>query len=66
MRATSPAGDAAFEGRIQWSGDFGFGVRVAEAGQSDHRDDAATGTKALREVFDRHMVKSPTRRKESA
>jgi len=66
MRATSPAGDAAFEGRIQWSGDLGFGVRAAEAGQSDHRDDAATGTKALREVFDRHMVKSPTRRKESA
>jgi NADH-quinone oxidoreductase subunit I len=55
MRATSPSGDAAFEGIAQWSADLGAGVRPAEGGQSDTRDDEATGSKQLREVFSRHL-----------
>ena len=55
MRATSPAGDASFEGVVQWTGDLGFGVRAAEAGQSEHRDDIATGSKQLRNVFPKHL-----------
>ena len=35
MRATSPSGAAAYEGRVGWSGELGFGVRPPEAGQSD-------------------------------
>ena len=55
MRATSPAGDAAFEGVTQWSGELGVGVRTPEAGQSDARDDGATGSKQIRYVFSRHL-----------
>jgi NADH-quinone oxidoreductase subunit I len=55
MRATSPAGDAAFEGVTQWSADLGAGLRAAEGGQSENRDDAATGSKQLRDVFSRHL-----------
>ncbi|MDH3705438.1 MAG: NADH-quinone oxidoreductase subunit NuoI [Acidimicrobiia bacterium] len=33
MRATSPAGDAAYVGEVGWSGELGYGVRAAEAGQ---------------------------------
>ncbi|MBW3576079.1 MAG: hypothetical protein KY450_14820, partial [Actinobacteria bacterium] len=35
MRATSPSGQAAYEGRVQWSGELGYGVRAPERGQSD-------------------------------
>ncbi len=55
MRATSPSGAAEYEGVIQWSGDLGVGVRQGEGGQSEHRDDAATGTKSLREAFSAHL-----------
>jgi NADH-quinone oxidoreductase subunit I len=34
MRATAPAGQAAFEGRVGWSGELGFGVRDPELGQT--------------------------------
>ena len=34
MRATSPSGAAAYEGRVAWSGELGYGVRPAEWGQS--------------------------------
>jgi NADH-quinone oxidoreductase subunit I len=34
VRATSPSGDADFEGRPSWSGELGFGVRPPEAGQT--------------------------------
>ena len=34
MRATSPSGQAAYEGRVAWSGELGFGVRPAERGQA--------------------------------
>jgi NADH-quinone oxidoreductase subunit I len=56
MRATSPAGDASFEGVAQWSGDLGFGVRAAEAGQQGTPNDEATGTKSVRRVFERHLA----------
>ena len=38
MRATSPSGSAAYEGRVSWSGELGYGVRPPEAGQSDDPD----------------------------
>jgi NADH-quinone oxidoreductase subunit I len=58
MRATSPSGDAAFEGMVQWSGELGHGVRAPEGGQSAYRDDAATGTRQLRETLERHLLPS--------
>ncbi len=56
MRATAPAGNAAYEGVIQWSGDLGVGVRAAEGGQSGLRDDSATGSKQIREAYSRHLL----------
>jgi NADH-quinone oxidoreductase subunit I len=56
MRATSPSGAAAFEGEVQWSGELGYGVRRPEGGQSGRRDDEATGTKALRDVMEAHLI----------
>ena len=55
MRATAPSGSAAYAGVVQWSGDLGVGVRQGEAGQSEHRNDAATGSKQIRNVFSRHL-----------
>ncbi len=55
MRATSPNGDAAYEGVVQWTADLGAGVRAAEAGQSGVRDDEATGSKQLRNIFPKHF-----------
>jgi len=55
MRATSPSGVAAYEGRVQWSGELGYGVRPPEGGQSQHRDDALTGSRPLRETFSSHL-----------
>jgi len=34
MRATSPSGAAAEEGRSHWSGELGYGLRAPEAGQT--------------------------------
>jgi NADH-quinone oxidoreductase subunit I len=56
MRATSPSGSAAYEGEVQWSAELGYGVRPPEGGQSGRRDDAATGTKALRDVLETHLL----------
>ena len=33
MRATSPSGDADYEGVVAWSGELGYGVRDPESGQ---------------------------------
>jgi len=55
MRATSPSGVAAYEGRVQWSGELGYGVRAPEGGQSGHRDDAATGNRQLRDTYFAHL-----------
>jgi NADH-quinone oxidoreductase subunit I len=46
MRATAPAGQAAFEGRVGWSGELGFGVRAPEVGQSADAPDAAAAEPA--------------------
>jgi NADH-quinone oxidoreductase subunit I len=35
VRATSPSGNAAYEGKPLWSGELGYGVRPAQLGQSD-------------------------------
>jgi NADH-quinone oxidoreductase subunit I len=35
VRATSPSGNAAFEGEVLWSGELGYGERPPQAGQSD-------------------------------
>ena len=55
MRATSPSGSAAYAGVVQWSADLGVGVRLGEAGQSEVRDDLATGSKQIRNVFSKHL-----------
>ncbi len=34
MRATSPSGSAAMEGKVAWSGELGYGVRAPEADQA--------------------------------
>jgi NADH-quinone oxidoreductase subunit I len=34
MRATAPAGNAAYEGVVAWSGERGYGVRQPETGQT--------------------------------
>jgi NADH-quinone oxidoreductase subunit I len=39
MRATSPAGDADYEGRTHWSGELGYGVRAPETGQTAVADE---------------------------
>ena len=56
MRATSPSGNAAYEGQVQWEGELGYGVRAPEGGQSAHRDDEATGSKPLRETLEAHLL----------
>ena len=38
MRATAPSGSAAFEGRVAWSGELGYGVRDPEVGQDGDDD----------------------------
>ena len=55
MRATSPGGSAAYEGKIQWSGELGYGVRAPEGGQSGKRDDKATGNLSLEEILPEHF-----------
>jgi hypothetical protein len=55
MRATSPSGDASYEGRVQWSGELGYGIRVPEGGQSGRRDDDATGVRDMRDVYYLHL-----------
>ena len=55
MRATAPSGSAAYEGRVQWSAELGYGTRAPEGGQSSMRDDEATGMKPLRDVLRMHL-----------
>ena len=35
VRATSPSGQAAYEGQVAWSGELGYGIRSPERGQSE-------------------------------
>jgi NADH-quinone oxidoreductase subunit I len=55
MRATSPSGSADYEGKVQWSGELGYGVRAAEGGQSENRDDEASGNYAIRDLMALHL-----------
>ena len=43
MRATSPSGVAAYEDRVAWSGELGFGVRPPEHGQAAETLDDGEG-----------------------
>ena len=52
MRATSPAGDASFQGRVLWSGELGFGQRAPEPDQA--RRDARAATAAPRHAGHAH------------
>jgi NADH-quinone oxidoreductase subunit I len=52
VRATSPSGAAAFEGRTAWSGELGYGVRAPEATQAG--SDAA-------DAHNRYMVREVER-----
>jgi len=38
VRATAPSGSAAYEGRVGWSAELGFGVRPPEQGQTGEGD----------------------------
>lgn len=49
MRATSPSGQAAYEGSPGWSGDAGHGVRAAEAGQREPGTSPEQAFEAVRE-----------------
>ena len=35
MRATSPSGSLNYQGKVQWSGELGYGIRAPEKGQSE-------------------------------
>jgi len=50
VRATGPAGAAAFEGRVLWSGELGYGVRAPEPPQAERDAADATGAYMVREV----------------
>jgi NADH-quinone oxidoreductase subunit I len=56
MRATSPSGDATFEGAPGWSGELGYGVRAPEPDQrkrdasGDERDEDGNGGDGVRVV----------------
>ena len=53
MRATSPSGDARFEGTVGWSGELGYGVRAAEDAQ-DTKDAMTTTMDVVDEGHDDH------------
>ena len=48
MRATSPSGDATFEGEVGWSNALGHGTRAPEPAQADR--DASTRETAVKVV----------------
>jgi NADH-quinone oxidoreductase subunit I len=51
MRATSPSGDAEFEGVTAWSGELGYGVRPPEPDQA-----ASDALAAEPDVFQRELA----------
>ena len=46
VRATSPSGVAAYEGRVAWSGELGYGVRPPERGQAADTSATSEGADA--------------------
>jgi NADH-quinone oxidoreductase subunit I len=57
MRATSPSGSAAYEGRVGWSGELGYGVRRPELGQT--ADDLAAGPEPVADHGHAHDEHGP-------
>jgi hypothetical protein len=45
---------------VQWSSELGYGTRAPEGGQSGRRDDDHTGSKALRDVMESHLLPEDT------
>ena len=54
MRATSPSGKVAYEGKVAWSSELGHGVRPPEAGQSDPEADAPASPREVVVEADSH------------
>ena len=54
MRATSPSGDAAYEGVVAWSGELGFGVRAPEQGQGEQATDPGPTPSTARDAGEAH------------
>jgi len=54
LRATSPAGNAEYEGRVAWSAELGFGSRDPERGQTATRNGSPEGATAEHGGGDRH------------
>jgi NADH-quinone oxidoreductase subunit I len=49
VRATAPSGAAAFEGKVAWSGELGFGVKPPELGQTAEDPKLATPSRQDRD-----------------
>jgi NADH-quinone oxidoreductase subunit I len=54
VRATAPSGSAAYEGRVAWSGELGFGVKAPEGGQPAEAEAAAAAVAALEAEGEAH------------
>jgi NADH-quinone oxidoreductase subunit I len=54
MRATASAGSAQHGGRVQWSGELGYGVRPPDLSQSDQAGDLAEAKEAAAAVHAGH------------
>jgi NADH-quinone oxidoreductase subunit I len=52
MRATASAGSAAYEGRVGWSAELGYGVRAPEGGQPLEAEQARLAAEAEVEAHD--------------
>jgi NADH-quinone oxidoreductase subunit I len=48
VRATAPNGSAAYEGRVGWSGELGYGVRAPEKNQADAAESKPAAAKKKR------------------
>ena len=60
MRATAPAGRAAFEGVVGWGTNAGVGVRPPEGGQSSEADDRETeGEEPIEAIGQGQMANAP-------
>ncbi|MBI2710434.1 MAG: NADH-quinone oxidoreductase subunit I [Actinobacteria bacterium] len=58
VRATAASGDASYEGKVAWSGELGFGVKPAEAGQTAEVDQVPGSGEEL--VAHQEMVSTAT------
>jgi hypothetical protein len=56
MRATSPSGAVAYEGRPAWSGELGYGVRPPEQGQTAPGESTEAGDDESAAIFEHPHV----------